>query len=378
MDAKPGMQHTIPGQQLVATATSIPTSMDGNPTFPPSRSRPEPMLPVLPRTSLLAGMPGASSTCLNVVNSVDMERCDCGGGLIISNAMWVCTRCGLVHGRQAGQSMFIMREQIAKSKQSKQFTMPPTWMGCGTSIRVGPDTNHQALSSRWFHLAIVDKQTISNATQKEKMWRIRQIGDFAAQHGISQVVIEQALTRFKKRLESKEPVRNNVTLFAALIYVVAQQRRVPLTIHKIAYVLSQDGHRVSPHLIIQACLRENGKRKLPALQAVDFISQYVSALGASRAFNEKMANARQDPNDIMAKIERVARAIIFKCKGHSRRPSIMAASAIYGALLCIHKVLGTPKLSQHQVAEAIGIATYSLRDVFVYEIHPVLGGIVVE
>ncbi len=314
---------------------------------------------------------------VNNTNPVDEGRCECGGELLADRGNWVCKDCGLVHGREIGEPTYILARASDKDfEQFRQAIQAPTWFGCGSTFRVEP-VKGVMLSLRWFHLAIVDNQTHWNQKRVEVLCRIRKISlGVRAAAILPDIVIEHAESMFKQRIEHREPVVNYVTYFAACVVVGARELHVPVTTGEICAIFRARGHRVNPRLVIQTCLREG--MSIRALEPGEWVARYISHLVKAPRFVEKARGRHFKTSKVAQRIERVARRIVAACKG-GRRPSNMAAAAVYGAMVLLHRAIGYPKVSQREMGVAVGIAEYTIRDVFCGEIKQIIeGGISID
>ncbi len=355
MDTKPGAVECCN-----ALASSSPSQQDKIFPLPPSISGParNTTLYLPSNHSLLATAPGVKSTCID--HEKNQDSCECGGPLVISRGNWVCMTCGLIQGRQLGPELTPVAPHFS-SDHFQQPTHPESWLGGGSTFKIEA-VNNKTINPRWFYLANINKQAQKTGQRVKLLLRIREMFKGGIQGGIPEIVMEHAFTMFKKRLDKREPIKNNVTLFATYVWVSALTLHVPLRSERISSIFRAIGHRVSPRLLIQTALRE--KLAPPPLKAEDFLPRLIAKLDQSPHFLKKANDHQLDARLFSDRVERVSRRIIQKCKRLGQRPSIIAASAVYAALQLVHWKLNFPILSQGQLATAFGVAEYSIRDVY--------------
>ncbi|HME54656.1 MAG TPA: hypothetical protein VKM55_20770 [Candidatus Lokiarchaeia archaeon] len=315
---------------------------------------------------------------------------DCGGDLILTKIGFTCSKCGIVHeNHYTSDNFFLNHSEKYDVKSSKQFVALGKQLDnvsdLGSFIdfyNTGYflDANNAPLSpdkQKLFFRLKYTRDFRARLDQNETYYRIVKImKDVSNNLNFLPDVRKRAVYLYNKMIKgtpkTKNKIPNHVSLIATSLFLASREycSYAPVTIQEICLAFQELGHRVKCKMIIRDMLEFKQYMDLKRInhESKDYLERlsnnlYYDACCNAR-FKKKNETGDMKPyiQDLKAYSLKILN-LIPKFVKNSRNPFILAGAAIYGADWILAKKNKTKRvLTQKILAEATGIAEYSIRD----------------
>ena len=325
---------------------------------------------------------------------------DCGGNLILTKTGYTCTKCGIVYGNHyMNDNFFLNNNEKYDVKSSKQF------VALGKQLDNVSDLGSfiDFYNTGYF----LDAKNMPLSPNKQKLFfRLKYTRDFRARldqnetyyrivkimKDVSNIlnflpdVRKRAVYLYNKMMkgspQTKNRIPNHVSLIATSIFLASREYSsyAPVTIQEICSAFQELGHRVKCRMIIRDMLEFKQYMDLKRInhESKDYLERLSNNL-----YHDERCNARfkkkNDSGDMKPYIQELKACsikildLIPKFVKNSRNPFILAGAAIYGADWILARKNKTKRvLTQKLLADATGIAEYSIRDHYCSVIKEVL------
>ena len=325
---------------------------------------------------------------------------DCGGELILTKSGYTCSKCGIVHeNHYTNDNFFLNHNEKYDVKSSKQFVALGKQLDnvsdLGSFIdfyNTGYffDAKNMPLSSEKQKLFLRLKYTRdfrARLDQNETYYRIVKIlKDVSNSLNFLADVRKRAVYLYNKMIKgvpkTKNKVPNHVSLIATALFLASREYSsyAPVTIQEICSAFQELGHRVKCKMIIRDMLEF---RKHMDLKRINHESKdYLERL-SNNVYYDELCCARFKKKKLPGEMKLYVQDLklyslkildfIPKPLKNSRNPFILAGAAIYGADWILAWKNKTKRvLTQRLLANATGIAEYSIRDHYCSVIKPII------
>lgn len=315
---------------------------------------------------------------------------DCGGNLILTKTGYTCSKCGIVHGNHyINDNYFLNHNEKYDVKSSKQF------VALGKQLDNVSDLGSYIdfYNTGYFY----DVKNMPLSSDKQKLFlRLKYTRDFRARldqnetyYRIVKIMKDvsnnlKILPDFRKRAvylynkmikgipKTNNKIPNHVSLIATSLFLASREYSsyAPITIQEICLAFQELGHRVNCKMIIRDILefRQYIDLKQIKHESKDYLERLLNNLYYNERYNARFKK-KVHSGDIKPYIQELQTCslkilqLIPKFVKNSRNPFILAGAAIYGADLVLARRNKTKRvLTQKLLADATGIAEYSIRD----------------
>ncbi|MFX0101010.1 MAG: hypothetical protein ACFFCS_15650 [Candidatus Hodarchaeota archaeon] len=341
------------------------------------------------------------------INDVDDKTCtNCTGKIILTRSGYTCSNCGLVYESQyCNENYFISGKQGYDIKLGKQF------VGLGKQLdnvsNLGSYIDYY--KSGFFY----DSNNSPLKPEKQKLfYRLKFTRDFRTRldnnetyHRIIKILkkisnylsllpdIRKRAMYFynkiiKKATASNQEIPNHVSLIASCLFLASREysSQAPITIQELCNSFKDFGHRVNCKMIIRDMLRfkKYVNIKRTNHDSKDYLERLINKLYHNEEFNDRFVTKEifMDVKTYIHQLKLNSCKIlenISKGVRSCRNPFILAGASIYGADVLLAKKNKTKRvLTQKILANATGIAEYSIRDHYCSVIKPSMNEMVVD
>ncbi len=180
---------------------------------------------------------------------------------------------------------------------------------------------------------------------------------------------------YKVTIKSHVAIINHVSLMATCIYLAMKETkyRAPVTIQELCDCFNRHGHRINARMIYRDILtykKLTGAKNAKRSDNKAYIPKIMSQLAGYPPFKDYYSwKVHLVPlESYITKISKITGELIDalpKRVATSRNPHILDAASVYAADIILARQQCTKRaLTQDLLAEATGIATYSIRDNF--------------
>jgi transcription initiation factor TFIIIB Brf1 subunit/transcription initiation factor TFIIB len=331
----------------------------------------------------------------------DPEICTtCGGSVIISKAGYTCSACGLVHQEYfATDGFMITSNEQYESKTSKQFVAigkqldNVSHLGSYIDFYTAGhfyDRKNAPLSperQKLFYRLKFTRDFRSRLDQNETYYRIVKImKDVSNNLNLIPDIRKRSVYIYNKIIKgatiNSMKIPNHVSLIATALFLTSREYSslAPITIQEICLAFQDLGHRVNCKMIIRDMLQFKQHLDLKRVNhdSKDYLERLTNNIYYDKKFNARFRK-KMNHKDVKIYIQnlkiwslKVIDAVPRSIK-NSRNPFILAGAAIYGAdVILARKSKNKRVLTQKVLADATGIAEYSIRDHYCAVIKPAL------
>jgi transcription initiation factor TFIIIB Brf1 subunit/transcription initiation factor TFIIB len=315
---------------------------------------------------------------------------ECGGSIILTKIGYTCSKCGIVQGKHfTSDNFFLNQNEKYDVKTSKQFVALGKQLDnvsdLGSYIdfyKTGYffDVKNMPLppdKQKLFFRLKYTRDFRARLDQNETYYRIVKIMkdvsnnlNFLADARKRAVYLYNKMIKGAPKTNNKVP--NHVSLIATSLFLASREycSYAPVTIQEICLAFQDLGHRVNCKMIIRDMLEFKQYMDLKRINhdSKDYLERLTNNL-----YYDKQCNARfekkNNRGDLKPYIQEIKAwslkilELIPKFVKNSRNPFILAGAAVYGADWIIARKKGTKRvLTQKLLADATGIAEYSIRD----------------
>jgi len=328
----------------------------------------------------------------------------CGGNLLLMKSGVTCSTCGTVHSENYAVDAFLISPgDRYENKTSKQF------------IAIGKQLDNVSHLGSYidFYKAgyFYDNKNIPLSPERQKLfYRLKFTRDFRSRLDNNETyyrivkimkdvsnnlnflpdIRKRAVYLYNKIIKASTSdslkVPNHVSLIATSLFLSSREYSsyAPVTIQEICLAFQDLGHRVNCKMIIRDMLHFKQYVELKRLkhESKDYLERLTNNLYHDGIFNARFQK-KTSQKDMKAYIQRLkvyslkVLDNIPKSVKDSRNPFILAGAAIYGADLVLSRKYNTKRvLTQKVLADATGIAEYSIRDHYCSVIKKVVSLIV--
>ncbi len=314
----------------------------------------------------------------------------CGGNVLLTKSSYTCSACGMVHSENYAIDGFLLSPSDQyENKSAKQFVAIGKQLDnvshLGSYIdfyKAGYfyDNNNMPLSpdrQKLFYRLKFTRDFRSRLDDNETYYRIVKImKDVSNSLGFIPDIRKRAVYLYNKIIKAATgaslKVPNHVSLIATSLFLTSREysSHAPVTIQEICLAFQDLGHRVNCKMIIRdmLCFKQYVELKRIKHDSKDYLERLTNNIYHDVCFNARFKQ-KTNQKDIKVYIQRLKvyslriLDLIPKSVKNSRNPFILAGAAIYGADL-IHSRKHNSKrvLTQKVLADATGIAEYSIRD----------------
>ncbi len=324
----------------------------------------------------------------------------CGGSIIPTRSGCTCVRCGLIYDeRYADDGFCVDKSDIYEQKSAKQF------VGLGKQLdNVSPlgsyidfyktatfhDGKGKPLPSerqRFFARLKFMRDFVCKIKTKETYYRIVKImKDVSERLRFTPDLRKRAVFLYNKVLQvaasNQLKVPNHVSLITTCMFLASREyaSRAPVTIRELCRAFTDLGHRINYRMIYRDVMqfkKDLGLRRVKR-DGKDYIERLASDLYHDRAFNARFGRKARlvDAKSYVQQLKVLSATVIESIPRRvrdGRNPFVLAGAAIYGADAILSRRTGQKRvLTQQILADATGIAEYSIRDHYCVVIKPVL------
>ena len=324
----------------------------------------------------------------------------CKGKIILTPNGHTCSECGIIHRKHYTNENYYLRENEGyDNKTSKQF------VAIGKQIdnvsQLGSyidfyktgfffDNRNKPLSpekQRLFYRLKFTREFRTRLDQNETYYRVVKVLKVVSNHlKLLQDVRKRAAYFYNKIIKrsekNNEKVPNHISLIATTLFLASREYSslAPITIHEICDTFQNFGHRVNCKMIIRDMLKfkQYIDIKTTNHKSYDYLERLTNKVLHNDEFKSRFVIKRNegDSKDYIQQLKTIAKKIIKIIPNqtqNSRNPFILAGASIYGADVLISKKQNLKRiLTQKVIANATGIAEYSIRDHYCSVIKPVL------
>lgn len=304
----------------------------------------------------------------------------CKHNSIESNGMIVCNICGLVidkiyyeQGIYDGDGHLVSHSIHEKNIGDRART----YIGYPSRNPHTQSMKNAILVGDCSKAKYIKRLTYRNMTSKGKEAE-NKYNMIVSRLGLSELIKNDIIFLYRKILE-KANVNNRMTLLGACIYSTCK-------IYNLGYVTLQNicdafrvvGSRMNKHLIIKGYLKYNEYMPNIKLSYNKYINYIINKITTQQEFEDRLMNKGYDvPKNIIINELRKYTYQIYERYPKDLRQGMntynFSASIIYAASKIVaFKRRGKSILTQEQMARATGISSYSIRDVYVKHLKPIL------
>ncbi|MEX2681461.1 MAG: hypothetical protein Q6373_007665 [Candidatus Sigynarchaeota archaeon] len=314
----------------------------------------------------------------------------CGGNLLLTKSGYTCLACGSVNSKNYAIDVFhISPGDHYESKTSKQF------------IAIGKQLDNVSNLGSYidFYKAsyFYDNNNIPLAPEKQKLfYRLKFTRDFRSRIDNNETyyrivkimkdvsnnlnflpdIRKRAVYLYNKIIKASTSdnlkIPNHVSLIATTLFLSSREYSsyAPVTIQEICMAFQDLGHRVNCKMIIRDMLHFKQYVELKRLKhdSKDYLERLTNNLYHDESFNARFQKktSHKDIKTYIHRLKVISLKVlenIPKSVRDSRNPFILAGAAIYGADLVHSRKHNTKRvITQKILADATGIAEYSIRD----------------
>jgi len=324
----------------------------------------------------------------------------CKGNIILTRSGYTCSKCGIVHDQNYINDNYLLTpNERYEVKSSKQFVALGKQLDnvshLGSFIDFYKsgyffDNKSDPLTpdkQKLFYRLKFTQDFRSRLDQNETYYRIVKImKNISNSLNLIPDMRKRAVYLYNKIIKgaskTKEKIPNHVSLIATTIFLAAREYSAlaPITIQEICLAFQDFGHRVNCKMIIRDMLKfkqYTGLKRIKHESKV-YLERLTNNLYHDASFNTRFIQkiGSKDLKLFIQSLKIQALKIldlIPTCVKNSRNPFILAGAAIYGADSLIARMDNTKRvLTQRVLADATGIAEYSIRDHYCSVIKPAL------
>lgn len=328
----------------------------------------------------------------SLIEEEALNKCHhCNGSVVLMNTGHTCSKCGTVFDVHYAEENYLIHAAVDgyTQKTSKQFIGLGKQLDNVTSLgsyidhfnaHVFFDAKNNPLpvdKQRLFYRLKFTEDFRAKVNQNETYYRIIKImKTVAGSLDLISDVRKRAVYMYKRVLKGTkslgQKIPNHVSLMGTCVFIAAREHApvAPITVHEICNTFKEHGHRVNCKMIIRDMLKFKNflDIKRTTRDSKDYLERLTSKLGYddnfARRFSEKNVNAclKQYIQEIKNLAARILDSIPASVKS-TRNSFILAGAAIYGAdVLRARRGESRRALTQKLLADATGIAEYSIRD----------------
>ncbi len=335
----------------------------------------------------------------------DSSKCsNCGGDLLLMKSGYTCSVCGSIQSKNYAIDGFLLGpSDHYENKTAKQFVAIGKQLDnvshLGSYIdfyKAGYfyDNNNLPLPpdrQKLFYRLKFTRDFRSRLDDNETYYRIVKImKDVSNSLNFIPDIRKRAVYLYNKIIKASAcdslKVPNHVSLIATSLFLSSREysSHAPVTIQEICLAFQDLGHRVNCKMIIRDMLHFKQYVELKRLKhdSKDYLERLTNNIYHDVSFDARFKK-KTSQKDMKAYIQRLK---VYSIKildnvpkkvRDSRNPFILAGAAIYGADLVHSRKHNTKRiLTQKVLADATGIAEYSIRDHYCSVIKKVVGLIV--
>jgi transcription initiation factor TFIIIB Brf1 subunit/transcription initiation factor TFIIB len=291
------------------------------------------------------------------------DRCsECRGRMIDVGEEFVCSSCGMVTKKE------ILDSHEDKVPQAIDYTKN------ALGGYLGPQEYgyEEAFSSGFSKSGSTFKylKTISDYAGKDSSTVYacaRTIERVCEKISVPKIVAAQAMVIARKVFELKRS-RNDLTVAAISSYSVITACKIEgitsIGVKEILYAHRALGHRVKMSAIIKISI--DSPVRVGPRRAEDYLNRVVSHLLSNAELKERVRRRKLNETAYCHRLLLAAKQTLLSIEDSSRgghSPCAMAAAALYAAEVALAKQEMRKKaLTQRDVAEAIGVAEFTVRE----------------
>lgn len=302
---------------------------------------------------------------------------ECGGRIIVSQGIYVCSSCGLVYGPLLVQEPYVLHEE----NKASIFTFIGERLHIASTIGSYIDEpNKWTLRDAFGKILTPDKQIIFRRWKihydtkiklkhKETLYRgLKLIEAISSQLNLPSIIRDRAAYLYRKSLneirEIPVPVRAAVSMYLAIGEAGVS---APITLEELSSIFKKHHYRISKKSIVKYAIKMRTLVKTKFRhKSEDYIPRIINAVFSSSKVRNLLETKGLSPDKYRGKLERktflLCRKISERIRG-GRNPYTFAASLVYAAeLLMAMEEKRKPILSQRLIAKLSSVAEYTLRD----------------
>lgn len=314
----------------------------------------------------------------------------CGGNVLLIKSSYTCSSCGTVLSENFATDGFLLNQNDRyENKTAKQFVAIGKQLDnvshLGSYIDFYKsgyfyDNNNMPLSpdkQKLFYRLKFTRDFRSRLDDNETYYRIVKImKDVSNNLNFVPDIRKRSVYIYNKIIKAataaSRKIPNHVSLIATALFLASREysAHAPVTIQEICLAFQDLGHRVNCKMIIRDILHFKQYVDLKRIKhdSKDYLERLTNNIYHDEGFNARFKR-KMGHKDIKSYIQNLKvysikiLDLIPKNIKNARNPFILAGAAIYGAdfiTACKYKTKRI--LTQKVLADATGIAEYSIRD----------------